>query len=78
MGLICLLDSISGEGDIVVLDAPHILEDGFLNFAGDVDVVLLVLDPELTNRDEASDAVARIKEATTSEIAIVMNRSEFR
>jgi len=68
------LESVTAEADIVLVDAPHILEDGFMALAGAVDVVIVVMDLAITSRREAAAAVARMKKAAPARIGMVINR----
>lgn len=71
-----LLGTLSLEGGTVIIDAPRVLEDGLLTFAGFADGIILVLDPELTNRNQAVDAVREMKGKGAKVMGVVLNRSE--
>jgi cellulose biosynthesis protein BcsQ len=68
------LKSVTAEADIVLIDAPHILEEGFVALAGSVDVVIVVLDMAITSRHEAASAMDRMKKAAPGRIGVVINR----
>ena len=68
------LASVSSEADIVFIDAPHILEEGFMPVAGAVDAVMVVIDLAITSRRAAAAAVAGMKKVSSGEIGVVINR----
>ncbi len=69
---------LSEEADYLIVDAPHIAEDSFLDTVGAVDGILLVLDLAMTVRDEAKTAVEKMKQAGVTVIGAILNRRYLR
>jgi Mrp family chromosome partitioning ATPase len=70
-----LLERLSREGGMILIDAPRVREEGFLEAAAAADGILLVLDPGLTGRDGAVEGVRYMKDLKSKVIGIVLNRS---
>jgi hypothetical protein len=72
------LASVASQADIVFIDAPHILEEGFMPVAGAVNAVIVVMDLAVTSRREAAAAVAGMKKGmkkvSLGELGMVINR----
>jgi Mrp family chromosome partitioning ATPase len=70
-----LLERLSREGGMVLVDSPRVREDGFPEAAAAADGIIIVLDPRLTGREKAMDALRDLKDLRSKVMGIVLNRS---